>query len=180
MKKCGIELEPHLKETIARIEKEQRKANGDKEDPIHCAGLPLTFDEDGNLNTNWEYKCGKEGIEISAFVEVKDSIPQTKNRREVKKGERGTVTALDQKGVSVRFNETEGDVRIPRTALKNCSTPHPEENKNKKPKKDHQSECEAEETSPQNTPLKTIAWGARSEDATSEYIKGHIRGLLLH
>ena len=49
-----------------------------------------------------------------------------------------------------------------------------------KSKKDHQSEREGEKTSPQNTPLQPIAWGARSEDATSESIKGHILGLLLH
>ena len=76
------------------------------------------------------YKAAKDGVEVRTTVDVIRHVPKTSFRREVLKGERGKVTAVDDTGAPVQFPGHTVSMKVPRTKVKKWaddSTPNKKE-----------------------------------------------------
>jgi len=117
VKKAGINCEPHLKETKnGKKVTKGKEAEGCQPKAVAVAGPSLKIGNDGEVEESLAYKLALQGIQIGAQVIVKTKCKKASCRREIDKGETGTVTGVDDTYVKVLFSE--GDEQaLPKTML---------------------------------------------------------------
>ena len=116
VRKYGVECEPFLAETKNLGSVLRDKKEGCQPEAKAVVGPPLKFSDTGELQEDLEYKAAKDGIQVGAVVVVQKKCPKSSFRREVIKGETGTVASVETTHVNVCFSKD--DVcPLPRSAL---------------------------------------------------------------
>ena len=116
VQKYGIDCEPCLKETKNLGSVLRGKKEGCQPEAKAVVGPPLKFSDAGELQEDLAYKAAKDGIQVGAVVVVQKRCTKSCFRREVIKGETGTVASVDESHVSVVFGPDD-EVAMPRSAL---------------------------------------------------------------
>ena len=118
LKEVDIKKKPFLDETKEMMETREQIQEANLPQDAEYSGPVLMYDESGKLKEDLAYKAAQDGIEPGTRVDVTKTVSKTALRREVRKGERGKVTGVENTSVSVLFSDVEGVLKMPRSSLK--------------------------------------------------------------